>query len=527
MTGQAPVSTASALVRHWARTTPEAIAYTFEGEHTSWEAFDAEVDAWARLLLHLGVEAGQGVAFLAGNHPDFLRLAFACTRVSAHIVPLNTWHRGSELAYTIEHSDAVALFAVSDLRKADLAATLAEILPIGAVRELVSLRGSIDGARDVTDLLVEAEAVSQESVREREEANDPHDLMYLLYTSGSTAKPKSVILEQGDMIENCFHIGARQGLTGEDRTWLATPLFYGLSAIQGLFSAWTHGGRVVLQEIFEPVSALAMLEREQCTAYYGFGNLTRKMLAVPGFDKSRLALRKGMIGFSYEDRMLALDDLGITHGTSVYGLTECYPLAALTAWNDPAEVILATQGFPLPDQEILIVDPETEEPLAAGETGSVLVRGRVTPGYYKDPERTAQTIRPDGFFRTGDLGRFDEAGRFVYQSRASEMMKPAGINVSPYEVEDLLDAVPGIRQAHVCAIPDDLNGERVVAFVEVGDPALGEPEIRAHVAARAASYKVPSAVFVCEDAEIPRLSNGKVSRPQLVVEASRRLQDPT
>ncbi|MFG1780460.1 class I adenylate-forming enzyme family protein [Micromonospora sp. NPDC049048] len=527
-----PAATASQLIRHWAGTTPDAVAISFEGRHETFADFDRTVDEWAKALLALGVSRGEGISILSGNHPDFLHLAFAAARVGAHLVPQNTWHHAEEIAYTLEHSESTWLFTVPSLRRHDYAAGLAQILPelaeSGAelhsarfphLRGVVSLRGEIAGARTLASVLAAGEQVPAEALGERERQNRPEDLMYLLYTSGSTAKPKSVMLAQGAMIENNFHIGARQGVDAQDRTWLATPLFYGLSAIQGLFSTWTHGGRVVLQEVFDAAAALEMLEKERCTVYYGFGNLTRKLLSTPGFDKSRLFLRKGMIGFSYEDRKLALDDLGITYGTSVYGMTELYGLATLTAWDDDHETILTTQGLPVPGQEVVIVDPETEEPLAPGEVGAVLVRGRVTPGYFKDPERTAETIREDGFFRTGDLARFDENGRMVYQARATEMMKPGGINVSPQEVESLLDGLDGVKQAHVCSIPDDEAGEVVVAFIEADPRELPLERIRATLAQRAASYKIPRIVHYRTDEQIPRLSNGKVPRTALRAEA--------
>jgi len=525
-------TTCSELIREWARRSPGDVACTFDDVDITVAHFDEELDRWSRALLAAGVRRGDAVSILSGNRPEFLLLAFAAARVGAHLAPLNTWHRPEELAYTLANSDAVLLLAVDRLRRQDFDAALAEILPelvtgtegfanFGSLRQVVALGEPLPGAVSLADFLRRGEQVPVAELAAREAANVPTDLMYLLYTGGSTAKPKAVQICQGPLIENGYQIGERQGIDETDRSWLATPLFYGLAAEQGLFSAWTHRARVVLQEVFEPSEALELLDRQRCTVYYGFGNLTRKLLGAPGFDPARIHLRKGMLGFSVEDRQLAMERLGLRQGVSVYGMTETYGLVALTQHTDPREIALSTQGLPLPGCEIRIVDPETDAPLPQGEVGAIQIRGRVTSGYFKDPDRTAAAFTADGFFRTGDLGSLDATGRVVYSTRATEMLKPGGVNVAPQEIEALLDEVPGVRQAHVCGIPDAVDGEVVVAFVEA-DPQVTPPEtIRAEMRSRAASYKVPKHFIYRTDEEMPRVASGKIPRPMLSAEARR------
>lgn len=535
-TFDAPAATSSALVRHWAAASPNSVAYTFEGVHTTFADFDIEVDRWAKALLALGIKRDEGVSILAGNHPDFLRLAFAAARIGAHLAPLNTWFKSDELRWNLHHADSVALFTADRLRSIDFRSIVTRIVPelvdsseehplqsvdLPDLRHVISLGSALPGSLGVEEFLQRGDQVADDELRAREAENRAEDLMYLLYTSGTTSKPKAVMLHQGDMIENTYQIGIRQGVGPEDRIWVATPLFYGLSAIQALFTAWSHGARVVLQEAFNASEALELIESQRCTGYYGFGNITRKLLAEESFDKSRIYLRKGLVGFSEEDRKLAREELGITQGSSVYGMTETYGLAALTAWDDDTEVFMTTQGYPLPGQDIRIVDPITEKEVDDGQVGALLVKGRVTSGYYKDPERTAAAFTSDGFLRTGDMAMKRHDGRIVYHSRESEMMKPGGINVSPIEVEALLDTVPGVKQAHICSIPDKVNGEVVVAFLEADADIVTPQVIRQHISERAASYKVPAIFHYRNDNEIPRLANGKVPRPRLVEEALR------
>ncbi|MFC4786344.1 class I adenylate-forming enzyme family protein [Nocardioides sp. MAHUQ-72] len=528
--------TASALIRELAHAHPHRVAETFEGRHRTFAGLDADVTTWAKALMAAGVQRGQAVSILAGNHPNFVTLAFATARVGAFLAPLNTWHTAPELQYTAGHAPSVLLFTIDTLRKQDFRAAWGQVIPeltaqpaqphwrlnaaqLPALLDVISLDGGLPGATSLEAFLAAGASVTDEDLAAREALNRPEDLMYLLFTSGSTSKPKAVKLHQGHLIENAWWIGDRQGITPDDRAWIATPLFYGVSAMQGLFGALTHGARIVLQEAFEPTEAVKLLEEQQCTVYYGFGNLTRKLLAVPGFDKIRIALRKGMIGFSVEDRRLALDELGVINGCSVYGMTETYGLFALTRHDDPRETVLTSQGFPLPGNELRIVDPATGAPLPAGQVGDLQLRGRITSGYFDDEERTRASFTDDGFFRTGDQACVDDTGRLVYHSRAVDTMKPGGINVAPQEVEALLDEVPGIAQAHVCAIPDPADGERVVAFIEA-DPAVTTPEfIVNHLRGRAASYKIPRHFIYRSDADLPKLPSGKIPRPMLVHEA--------
>lgn len=532
-------TTVSALLREWATLTPDAVAITFNGEHLTYAELDGQVDDWARALLSAGIQRGQAISILSGNHPHFVRAAFAAARIGAHLAPLNTWHTKTELMYTLNHSEAALLLSIDRLRRVDYNATLSIMLPeltgprradtfsaSPELRRVVALGEPLPGSQSLAEFLRHGEDIDPADLAEREAENTPDDLMYVLYTSGSTSAPKGVQLQQGAIIENCWWIGERQGITADDRSWVATPLFYGLGAIQALFATVTHGARLVLQEVFDPAAALNLLADERCTVYFGFGNLTRKLLAQPGFDAGRVFLRKGMIGFSVEDRRLAIDELGVTNGVSVFGMTELYGLATLTDHRDSRDIVLNTQGLALPGNELRIADPESDRALPAGAVGAIQIKGRYTPGYLKDPHRTAAAMTADGFFRTGDLGAMDADGRLHYHSRATEMMKPAGVNVSPQEVEALLDAVPGISQAHVCSVPDPVDGEAVVAFVEA-DPAKTSPEfIRSYLRERVSAYKVPRHYLYRTDEQLPRVASGKISLPLLRQEAERAVSAP-
>jgi fatty-acyl-CoA synthase len=501
-----------ALVRELAARTPEAPAIAFDGRRISYRELDEQGDGYARTLLAHGVRKGEFVSVLAGNRPEWLYVFLGTLRIGAVLAPLNTWFRDEELHYGLHHSGVKVLFAVDRFLNHDYAAMLGRIrhrLP--ALEAVLPLGGDLPQA---TDRELEA---AQRSVR-------ADDMCLLLYTSGSTARPKGVRLHHGAMLENCFNIGERMRLGPDDRYWVGSPLFYGMATTNALPACWTHGACIVIQESFDPGRALELIARERVTAFCGLGNMTRALLEHPDYGRRDLStLDKGITGFSPEDKRLAITELGVARCCSVYGLTETYGNCALTDADDPIDVRLQTQGLPLPGWELKVVDPATEQELPVGEVGHLLVRGHTTSGYFDDADTTAAAFDGDGFFRTGDLASIDADGRMTWVARLKEVIKTGGINVSPREVEDLIDRHPDVRQVHVVGVPDAVKGEVVVAFVETLSDGLDEEAIRRFVADQAASFKVPARVLFRRDEELPRLASGKVPKYRLREEATRAL----
>jgi fatty-acyl-CoA synthase len=278
---------------------------------------------------------------------------------------------------------------------------------------------------------------------------------------------------------------------------------------------------MVLQDHFEAGSAIDVIRRTGATVYYGTGNMTRAMLDHPDYAQAKIgSLQKGNAGTVAEYKRLTLIEMGIRGAVPAYGLTESYGNATVGWPDDPLEAKLETSGTPLPGLEMRIVDPQTGRDLPQGEVGLVLLRGHTTPGYFANPEETAKALRPDGFFDTGDLGRLDGDGRFIFHSRLKEVIKSGGINVSPVEVEQLIASHPDIRDAYVVGVADPVRGELVVAFVDAV-ARLGESEVQAYVKERAASFKVPHHVLFRSEGQLPRLASGKIAKHRLQEEARR------
>lgn len=542
-------NTLGELITEMATRWPARPAIGFEGTDVTFAALDQEVNRWSKAFLAAGAHKGSPIAVLAGNRPEWLYATMGALRIGAVAVPVNTWYRQDELRYLLDHSDAEFLVftdrlrtidyvpivdaAVRTLRESGTASPLSDgdLLRRGRMIELGEHR--LDAATPCSEFLDAGSSISDDELARAVKHVTADDLAYIIYTSGSTARPKGVELEHRHAIVNTFHIGKRQALTEDDRSFVASPLFYGLGVIQALGATWTHGACVVLMEVYEPGRALQILEEERCTAYYGLGNMTRSLVDHPDHGVRKLSLSKGVLGLSVADRKLARTELDLPLGTSIYGLTESYGLCALTDAHDPPDRSINTIGKPLPDWDIRIADPHTDEPLHTGEVGQILIRGHVMRGYHKDESRTRDAMTDDGYFKTGDLGFFDEDGYLHFHSRLSEIMKPGGINVSPLEVELLIGELDGVGEVHVVGVPDEARDEAIVAFVEL----IGESEditaytITEHVRKRAAKYKAPQHVLFMSASQLPRVASGKVPKGPLrelaVTEIARQTADAT
>lgn len=535
-----PVSrTLGGLLEELVQRNPERPALVFEGTTYSFRELNERANALAKGLLRLGVKRGDKVALLASNRPEWLFICFAVTRIGAVLCPLNTWYKRAELDYAVAHCEARLLITIDRFLRQDYAADFYALMPeLGTAHEgrlhagrYPTLEAVIfmdqhryPGAMSLADLAELGRDVSDAELAAAAAQVSPEDMCYILYTSGSTAAPKGVMLVHRGTIENCFNIGEAQHLDSEDRLLMMTSLFYGMGAVNAMPAIYTHGGCIVLLESFDPGHALELVERERCTVYYGFGHIARQLVNQPEASRRDLStFKKGLIGLSMEDKRLTIETLGVSGGCSMYGLTESYGNCCVTDANDPVEVKLHTQGYPLPGWEFKITDPETGQPLPRGTVGMVCIKGYTTIGYYKNEAETAKSFDADGFFITGDLGTIDADGRFRFHSRLKEMIKTGGINVSPLEVEQIIDRHPNVRQVHVVGVPDPDRGELIVAFIEPGGGPLTEEEVRAFVKEQAASFKVPHRVLFREDVQLPRVASGKVPKYRLREEALREI----
>jgi fatty-acyl-CoA synthase len=476
----------------------------------------------ARGLRGLGVAAGDRVALVMANRPEWLLVDFAVTMLGATLVPVSTWSRPRELEYVLAHCGVTALITEPQVGAQRFVDAVGEMGGPGsarlpALRRLIVAGGPAPaGAIRLEEVPAHGRDVADAELDAAGRAVGPDDVACILYTSGTTSTPKGVPLRHRGLVENMWHIGERQHLTPADRMWMGISLFWSFGCANALVAVMTHGGTLVLQEQLDAGAALALIERERCSVYYGTPNIALALTEHRDRPRRDLSSLRTGAAIGPPAAMQMVMDLGAAEICNVYGLTECYGNCTVTDGHDDPEVRRTTSGLPLPGQEVRVVDRESRRPLPAGEVGEILVRGRLTPGYFRDPEKNAAAFDAEGFLLTGDLGAIGEDGRLRFRGRIKEMVKTGGINVAPLEVEEVLLSDPSLEQAHVVGVPDPRKEEILIAVV-VPKPGRAADPAALHALCRdaLAAYKVPREIRVMAREDLPVTSTGKVQKLRL------------
>ena len=476
--------------------------------------YDALAGRAARIagfLAARGIGRGDRIGLLMNNRPEWVETFFAAAMAGAAVVAFSTWSKRDELEYLIADSGIKLLVTLDRFSGQDFAADLRAMAPL----EVVMLGEDRDPRWTPYQAMPDSPPLPPDA------GARPDDDAIIIYTSGSSSRPKSVPLAHGGIIENGFAIGERQGYTEADRVLLAPPLFWSYGSANALSAVITHGAALVPQSRFEPGEALDLIERHRCTALYTLPAITAALIAHPAFRPERTAsLRTGLTIGAPQDVVTAAEILGAREICNVYGQTETYGNCCVTWHHWPLERRAACQGPPLPGVTIRIVDETTGAPLPAGRPGLIEVSGHVMRGYIgASAGQTADAMTADGYFRTGDMGELTETGEMRFIGRTTEMIKKGGINVAPAEVEDVLMRHPAVALAGVVGVPDPTQGELIAAFVVLkpGHAATADA-LTAHCRETASRYKVPDFITVRD--ELPVTATGKLMRRELKAQAT-------
>lgn len=510
---------------------PEREAIVFRDQRITYRKFQERADILARGLIRLGVKKGDKVALWMSNHPEWLYTKFAISKIGAVMVAINTWYRLYELEYILKQSDTSTIIMIDRFLTNDFIGVITELCPeLGRCEpgklnsEKFPLLKSVicfsdkryDGMFDFKEIMGSGEQVSSDRLKEAQKSVKAGDVANILYTSGTTAFPKGVQLSHINIGRNGFNIGNRQNFTERDRLWLSVPLFFSFACCNATLTTITHGGCIVLQESFDPEEALMLMEKEQCTVYYGMTNMSLALLDHPDLKKyNTKSLRTGVTVGAPEIIARVIKELGPREINNAFGLTETAAVASITSCRDPLEIRLHKVGKPLPGVEIKIVDHDTGKALSTGKEGEICIRGyNVTKGYYKKPKETSDVIDSEGWFRSGDLGVLDEDNYLSFKGRIKDMLKSGGINISTLEVEEFLHRHPKVREAHVVGVPDKIKDEVGLAFIELKEgETCTEKEIIDFCKGQIASFKIPRHVIFGKD--FPRTATGKVQKFKL------------
>lgn len=478
-------------------------------------------------LQGLGVRPGDVVGLLAPNSVDWVASMLGSQMAGATVAAYHTWVKAHELDFLLRHSEAKVLIVAPNVGEHDLLAPLLELLPqlgsrgrgewassvyprLKAVVVLGDGRSLPIGTIRIVDLISSGGTGGEPLIDP-----DPAQAAVVLYTSGSTADPKGVPLLHGDMAENGFQIGERMRLRPDDKVWLGSPLFWSFGSANALSATLTHAATLVMQHKFSAPLAAQQIRNQSCTVTYLLPAMAYALVDLPDVRSLFSTVRTGLTIGRREEIEMVVTRLGIDGICNIYGSTETYGNCCVTPCDAPLELRLRSQGPPLPGFELRVVDESSGRELEAGETGSVYVRGRITPGYLKAADLNRETFTPDGWYRSGDTGFLDANGYFTFVTRETDMIKTNGINVSPAEVEEFIATDPNVAEVVVVGAPDPLKDQVIVAFVKPtpGCSVIPEDVIR-RCREKLAAYKAPQSVHVVE--EIPLTATGKLSRKLLL-----------
>ena len=521
----------------------EFIVYPDRNLRFTWSGFQERADRLAKGLLALGLRPGDHLGIWARNVPDWLTFLFASAQTGIVLVTVNTAYKSHELAYVMKQSDMKALAIVDGFRDVDYVETLYSLVPELRVRprgslisrEFPALRNVIfigpekhRGMYNLPELLQLGAHQSDDLFEEVRNTRHCDEVINMQYTSGTTGFPKGVMLTHRNILNNGYYIGERQKFTEADRLCLPVPLFHCFGIVLGVMATLTHGGTLVMLESFDPLLALAAVQKEKCTALYGVPTMFVAELNHPMFSMFDLTtLRTGIMAGSpcpIETMKRVIQDMHCEEITIAYGLTEASPVITQTSTDDTVDRRVSTVGTVLPGIEVRIVDPETGETLGINQQGELCCRGyNVMKGYYNMPEATAAAIDGEGWLHSGDLATCDEHGYYRITGRSKDMIIRGGENISPREVEEFLHTMPGVRDVQVAGVPDDRYGEVVGAFIMKKEGAeITEEDVRDFSRQRIARYKVPKYVFFVD--EFPLTANGKIQKYRLRELARRELE---
>lgn len=495
----------------------DRVAYEFEGQTLTYGDLAESVDRWARALIASGIEHGDRISLWMSNRIEWVLAYLAVAKIGGVLVPVNTGFRVDEAAYVVGQSDSVMLIVGSQARGRDLVSAGVDVLDAPSViaNKLLVVGGDApvrEGAVSLDEFLSGANSVVPAALAARAQAVRPDDVVLTLYTSGTTGFPKGA-MHPHTAIRNMADAADRMELSTADSVVLYLPLYHVFGAAAGVISFMYAGGSIILMETYDVGQTLDLIEGRRASVVYGIDTMYYDQLQHPSFETRDLSAVRLCLAPGRADLLRAVDSRFGT-ALNVYGMTETMSITAITALDDPLAKRSETVGKPLPGFEAKVVDLDGKS-LPPDVPGELVVRGHpVMIGYYKNPEATDAVLDGDGWFRTGDIAVIAEDETVQYRGRIKDMVRVGGENISPMEVERVIMEFPGVAMAVLVGVPDERLGEVGVAFVQVLDgKSITEPELRAFVKERVASFKVPRHIAFTD--HFPKTGSGKIQKFKL------------
>ena len=492
------------------------VALISEDQVTTYEQLAERSTKLANALRDRGITKGDTVAYLGENHPTFLDVLFACGLLGAIFVPLNTRLAPPELHFQLQDCGAVALIHTQSLQSSASAAAKGTLVSrrvivddLPADHTTIADGGTLPETEDFEALL------GSGIDRHIDEAVGPNDGAMILYTSGTTGKPKGAFLTHGNITANCFNVIVDFDFTSMDVALMISPMFHVASLAMGVLPTLLKGGTVVLETKFDPQRALKLVRDHGVTTLSGVPTTFQMMCEHADWQAADLSSLNKLTcgGSAVPMRVLeAYEQRGLRFSNG-YGMTEAAAgVTTLPAHRSREKA--GSSGLPHFFTDVRIADPAGTS-VPAGAIGEIQIKGpNVISHYWKRPDASVDAYTHDGWFKSGDIGFKDEEGFVFVSDRIKDMIISGGENIYPAEIEQLIGELEAVETVAVIGIPDKKWGEvpKAVIIRREGSQ-LTEDQIRKHLNGRLARYKIPKHVeFV---ADMPRTASGKILKTSL------------
>jgi fatty-acyl-CoA synthase len=508
----------------------EAFVFIEHKVRWTWRQFAAKVDRVAAGLLSLGVQPGDRVGIWSPNRPEWVLVQFATARIGAVMVNINPAYQLAELDYALNKVDVKVLICAPGLKASDYLAMLGEIAPelkdsvagrlklgpLPSLEAIVQMSKVRHHGTFTFDQLVEMAGPAQMArVAVVAKSLKFHDAINIQFTSGTTGHPKGATLSHHNVVNNARFTASAMRLGAGDRLCIPVPLYHCFGMVLAVLACTSSGSCMVFPGAsFDPVSTLAAVSSECCTALHGVPTMFVAMLGVPGFSKFDLSsLRTGIMAGApcpIETMKRVVSDMHMPEVTIAYGMTETSPISFQSSIEDSLERRVSTVGRVQPHLEVKVVDVAGRT-VPIGATGELWTKGySVMRGYWGDEEKSRESI-VDGWMRTGDLATIDAYGYCNIVGRLKDMLIRGGENIYPREIEEFLYGHTSIAEAQVFGVPDARYGEEICAWIVLKSGAqVSEDAIRDYCKGRIAHYKVPRYIRFVE--ALPMTVTGKAQK---------------
>jgi fatty-acyl-CoA synthase len=491
----------------------------------------------AKALVARGLGKGERVGVLMTNRAEFLTAMFGTALAGGVGAPLSTFSTADELDYLVATSSCSMLLIERHVLKKDFGAILCAVEPeIGAaptggvtslkfpfLRCLASVDGEALGAIEAwRAFLAPGETISDEQIEARAASVMPADPGALFFSSGSTNKPKGILSSQRGVALQCWRLGRQQRLAEGVRSWAANGFFFSGNFANVIGGTLAMGGALVLQRTFQAKAALDLMQAEKVSYAFAWPHQWAQLVASPNWATTDLSA----MHFVDTDGPIARHPTIRTDWIEprhCYGNTETFTISTAYPANTSRADAHDSHGLPWPGNILKIVDPLSGATVPVGMRGEIAIKGpTLMLGYVGVP--LDETLDAEGFFRTGDGGQVDAAGRLFWQGRLSDIIKTGGANVSPLEIDDILRTCPGVKVVQTVGVPDEMLGEIVVScVVPVPDTALDEAVVRGFAKEKLASFKVPRRVLFFTENDLSMTGTAKIKTSDLRDLAARTL----